>query len=335
MIIIYAFPRSGSSLLHRNLVSELSYNSVFEPFGYLPDKLTDINNFIYINKWFKGAPNGNDLYKYKIKNYYIASIPENEFTCKEVAPYKSELKKYFQNIYKSYGNNTIVKLVRQQSNFIFIHKILVELGVEPKYIFLKRNPVEIAYSFYRGGCYYSFMNWYYKNLCEYRNVIYGNKSFFRNAKSPLDYLLASVLSDYGAFDESFRWLSKSNYRSLMLNYEDFIINPRKVLETIINNFIKNVDTSNLDINTGIKYNLSKLNFSSNDYFFNQQLISSNNRLSLKINIPHVKKIFSYRSARNLLFNNYYSHYLVRTYEAILRRIYWKTKWSALKPYINY
>ena len=50
MIIIYAFPRSGSSILHRSLVEALNYNSVFEPFNYIPSRINDKENFKFIQK---------------------------------------------------------------------------------------------------------------------------------------------------------------------------------------------------------------------------------------------------------------------------------------------
>jgi len=335
MIFIYSFPRCGSSLLHRTLVNAFKFNSVFEPFGYMPEKLTDSENFNFVTKWFKGSPDANDLYKYKIKNYYIASIPEDEYTCKEVLPYRNELFKYFYNIYQAYGDNTVVKLVRQQSNFVFIHKILVEIGIKPKYIFLKRNPAEIVYSFYRGGFNHSFMNWYYKDLCKYREAIYVDNCYFRKAKTPIDYIMSSILSDYKSFDESYKWISKSENQSLIIHYEDFVANPEHVMKIIANDFLKHTETADMDLALTKIFDLSKLNSSRSDYFFTKKLINTIDRLKLEMSIPHVQKSCRYKYVRNVLFNNFVFHYPVRIFEALMRRIYWKTKWQFIKSFFNY
>jgi len=335
MIIIYSFPRSGSSILHRSLVSILKYNSVFEPFGYQPQKLTDIQNYNFVKKWFKGAPEEKKIYQYKIKNFYISSVPENYYNCREITPYRLELKKYFQSIYKAYGEKTIVKLVRQQTNIIFIHKILVEIGIKPKYIFLKRNPVEIVYSFYRGGCYHSFMPWYYKNLCEYKKKIYKDEKIFNLATTPIDHLMAAILCDYKSFDKSFIWMSSTEYNSLIIHYEDFITGPRQVIRKIVDNLLRDNSTSYGDLDITNKLEVSKLNSSRCDYFFNKILRSSNNRLKLGLSIPFERKSFRYTFVRNILYNNLLFHYPIRIFEAILRRIYWLTKWQIIKTLINY
>ena len=335
MIIIYSFPRSGSSILHRTLVNVLNYNSVFEPFGYMPQKITDIQNYNFVKKWFRSAPDGKNINQYKIKNFYISSVPGNQYNCSEIAPYKLELSKYFRNIYNAYGEKTIVKLVRQQTNIVFIHKILVELGIKPKYIFLKRNPVEIVYSFYRGGCYHSFMPWFYKNLCEYKKQIYKDATIFNLADNPIDNLFAAVICDYKSFDKSFTWLSSSGYYSLIIHYEDFIADPGQVIRSIFDNLLRESNTSFDDSDIKNKLELSKLNSSRYDYFFNKMLSSSNNRLKLGLSIPFEKKSFRYTCVRNSLYNNLLFHYPLRIFEAILRRIYWLTKWQIIKPLINY
>ena len=69
MIIFCIFPKSGSSILHCSFVKSLNHKSVFEPFAYMPEKLTDTNNFNFVIKWIKGAPEVKNLDQYKIKKF--------------------------------------------------------------------------------------------------------------------------------------------------------------------------------------------------------------------------------------------------------------------------
>ena len=65
---------SGTRFLLYNLMWQ--NNFIFEPFGYLSQKIYNVN-YDFINNAFKFAPNPYDITKeYKIKNYHLASIPK-------------------------------------------------------------------------------------------------------------------------------------------------------------------------------------------------------------------------------------------------------------------
>ena len=107
------------------------------------------------------------------------------------------------------------------------------------------------------------------------------------------------------------------------------------MKIIAYEFLKQTDTADMDLALTKKFDLSKLNSSRSDYFFTKKLINTIDRLKLEINIPHVQMSCRYKYVRNVLFNNFVFHYPIRIFEALMRRIYWKTKWQLIKSFFNY
>ncbi|MFC1851341.1 sulfotransferase domain-containing protein [candidate division CSSED10-310 bacterium] len=227
MIWIFSYARSGSTLILDFLAKLFEYNRIFEPFMEEPEKVRGHRDFKEVHNWFRGAPKVHLLPHYKIGEFYLGRIPVPAFDSVQIATYKAKLKNYIKAIYDNYGSQTIVKCVRQQGNIKFIQSILEELGIEAGFIFLKRNPFEIAYSYYRMGGFHKRSSWSVNQVFQYRKCMYHGESdetdmLFARVKNPLDKLVVAILADYKAFDESLTWLKEHEIKALNLNYEDMI-----------------------------------------------------------------------------------------------------------------
>jgi hypothetical protein len=227
MIAMFSFARSGSTMVLDFLSKLLGFSRLFEPLMQEPEKIKGHPDFAEVHDLFRGGPGEHTLHNYKIGDFYMGHIPEAAFGSDAVAPYKEKLKSYLGDICRLVGENTVVKFVRQQGNIPFFHAVMSELNIRPGYILLKRNPYEIAYSYYRMGGFRRRSTWGVDRLYHYREHLYRGESerldaMFDAVRRPLDKLVAAILADYRAFDVSARWLQDKGIRVLRLAYEDFI-----------------------------------------------------------------------------------------------------------------
>ena len=237
MLLIFSSARSGSTLVLDFLSELLRFHRVFEPLMEEPEKIKGHPDFEYIHDRFRGGPFEHKLQDYKIGDFYFGHIPESAFNSDPVKIPKEKLKNYLGDIYRQYGENTVIKFVRQQGNILFFHTQLAELNVTPGYILLKRNPYEIAYSYYRMGGFHRRSTWGVNRLYHYRKNMYRGESqeidtMFDTAWHPLDKLIAAILADYRAFDISAGWLREKGIHVFSLDYEDFIKNTPKCCKQI-------------------------------------------------------------------------------------------------------
>ena len=271
MILIYSFPRSGSSIFQKELSKVLfDYEIIFEPFAFLPNKIKHYKNFEEIHSIFKGAPSLENLSKYKIDKNYVGNIPIKEFNSKKIYYLRKLIKEYFSLIISEYGNKLIVKFVRQQQNSIFIHSVLQEINPNIKIIFLKRDYFEIAYSMYRNGMASKYSQWHFNKFFQYRKLLSKDKSMFLKSKNFLDKTISSILSDYSAFDYSLNYFKENNIEATLINYEEFVSNTDLVLQDILKRFKFNFYLNSLKNSSykNDKLDISKLYSSKNDIFFN-------------------------------------------------------------------
>ncbi|MFC2156069.1 sulfotransferase domain-containing protein [Acidobacteriota bacterium] len=229
MLLVFSFARSGSTLLLDFLSDLLGFNRVFEPLMREPEKINGHPDFEDVHDWFRGAPREHKLHDYKIGDFYLGHIPETAFNSNQIKLHKEKLKNYLGHIYHYYGENTVIKFVRQQGNIPFFHSIMRELNITPGYILLKRNPYEIAYSYYRMGGFHRRSTWGVNRLFQYRKQMYRGESeqtetMFNHAKNPFDKLIAAILADYRTFDISAGWLRDKGVPVVQLGYEHFIKN---------------------------------------------------------------------------------------------------------------
>lgn len=330
MIWIYSFARSGSSIFQQFLAKVLNFDVIYEPIGFVPRKIPKKNNHALIHKWFRGAPPLKTADKdCKVADFYLGYIPDDKLNSPDIEPYKTELKKFFKDIYDCYGENSVVKLINQLSNVKFIHYILKELRIEPTYIIFKRDAFEIAYSFYRRGGFQRLSYWYYAPLYEYRKKLYKNNRLLARAKTPLDKWVATVLSDYEKLDESYLWLKENNIKSILINYEDFILNPRKTCMETVKSL--NLEASESQLNKVVSYymtdapnafNISKAHMGTTDPLYIKFVKETCENLSLDFPVHYLNKKPKLKAEhfRYLLNNNLFSHIFIRAYEAIKRRV---------------
>jgi len=229
MILVFSFARSGSTLVLDFLSDLLGFNRVFEPLMQESEKIKGHPDFEDVHDRFRGGPCENKLHDYKISDFYLGHIPETAFNSNQIKLHKEKLKNYLDHIYRHYGENTVIKFVRQQGNIPFFHSIMRELNITPGYILLKRNPYEIAYSYYRMGGFHRRSTWGVNRLFQYRKHMYRGESeqidaMFNHAKHSFDKLVAAVLADYRTFDISAWWLQDKGIQVLSLGYEHFIKN---------------------------------------------------------------------------------------------------------------
>lgn len=329
MIWIYSFARSGSSLFQQFLAKVLSYDVVYEPFGFVPKKIPTKNNHAFIRKWFTGAPPTSEVEKYKIEDFYLANIPHNRLNSPALDMYKRELRVFFKDIYENYGNNTVTKFINPHANVEFLHNIFKELGIPSKYIIFKRDPFEIAYSFYRRGGFQRLSYWYYERLYEYRKRMYPDNILFHRAKTPLDKWMATVLADYQKLDEAYEWLQTSGIDSTLVHYESFLRDPiatfRRIghdLRLTISDDILTHVTKTYELTAPNKFDISKINLGTSDPLFIKLVRETCKHLSLPYpdHYPSTLPPLRAHHLRYLFNNHLLSHPFIRVYEALKRRI---------------
>lgn len=285
MLLIFSFARSGSTLVLDFLAELLGFNRVFEPLMQEPGKIEGHPDFVDVHDLFRGGPFEHKLDNYKIGDFYLGHIPETDFNSKLIKSPKEKLKNYLGDIYRQYGENTVIKFVRQQGNIPFFHSVMTELNVTPGYILLKRNPYEIAYSYYRMGGFHRRSTWGVNRLYNYRKHMYRGESqqidaMFNHAKHPFDKLIAAILADYRAFDISAWWLQDKGIHVLSLDYEDFIKDTPQCCCQISTLF--NLSLTDETIQKTIdrfKINPVKLASSRNDPIYSRLVVNSRLRMA--------------------------------------------------------
>lgn len=278
MIWIFSFARSGSTLIQDVLSDAFGYAKVYEPFGFRPERCSDSESVEFVHHYFKGAPDPRKLPEYLVGDYYIGHVPKRSFSSPEVGPYKERLKAYLREIYEKYGDEVVVKCVRQLGNIQFIDSILREIGVVPRYILLTRDPFEIAYSYYRLGGLLSSSSWVVSPLFEYHRRMYlGEDAFldalFSRARSNLDKLICSVLADYRAFDQTER-----EVKCLRLGYETFMRGPAEELDRIRSFAGLEPGSVSAGAVESERFSLSRLDLSVSDPLFSLLAWGTNKRL---------------------------------------------------------
>ncbi len=284
MIWIFSFARSGSTFLLDFLSDLFGYEKIFEPFMEEPGRLGGHPDFEAVHDWFRGAPKPGTLDQFKIQDFYLGHIPESEFRSPPVRLFRDKLKNYLRDIHKQYGDKTIVKCVRQQGNIAFIRDILEELGIGAKFLLLKRNPYEVAYSYYRGGGFHKKSTWRVRDVYNYREAMYRGESgpldkWFSTIVNPLDKLIIAILADYRAFDIADSWLADRSVPRLMLNYEDFIVQTAGSCNSIAETFGISLPEQRLN-DTMDKYNINpaKINSGQRDPIYASLCRQSGQRL---------------------------------------------------------
>lgn len=285
MILVFSFARSGSTLVLDFLSELLGFNRVFEPLMQEPEKIQGHPDFKYVHDRFRGGPFENKLQDFKIGDFYLGHIPETAFNSTQVNPHKEKLKNYLGDIYRRYGEDTVIKFVRQQGNIPFFHTVMNELNTTPGYILLKRNPYEIAYSYYRMGGFHRRSTWGVNRLFHYRKHMYRGESehidaLFNFAKHPFDKLIAAILADYRAFDTGARWLRDKGIHVLSLEYEHFIKNTPQCCRQISTLFNIPVDDEVIEktINR-YNFNPSKVSSGQTDPIYSRLVLKSRLRLA--------------------------------------------------------
>ena len=161
------------------------------------------------------------------------------------------------------------------------------------------------------------MSWYSKDFCAYKENIYGQNEFFSNSKNEIDKIFSSILSDYKVFDDCNVWLLNNNFKSELIEYENFIKNPYDIINKISLNFLDKKTKFNLEYFT---FNNKKLDSSKLDRIFISNIRKSIRNLKLKGYFQDGEFKLNYISIRNYLFNTFLFHYPIRMIEAINRRI---------------
>ncbi|MBI04969.1 MAG: hypothetical protein CMI96_04040 [Pelagibacteraceae bacterium] len=304
MILIFSYPRSGSSEFLNCVSKNLQeYESIFEPFGFLPKKIKNKKLFNQVKKYFKGAPSIKEIYNYKIDDYYVGNIPYNKINNKKNLFLKKILHNYFSEIHKYYGDKIIIKFVRQQQNTFFIYSVLKNIFPKINFIFLKRNMFDIAYSMYRNGCGSIFSNWYYNKFYEYRKCLSGY-----NIEKNLNFIekiFISIIIDYKSFDKSLRILNNHNVKTLNIDFDQFLQNTDQVIKSIFMTFeIKQIPKKIITVNNDFHQKNGNL-----DYFFQIYKNKAIKRLNIdeKINLSRnkIKLIHIY-----YLLNNFSIFYII-------------------------
>jgi hypothetical protein len=273
MLWIFSFARSGSTLLLNFLADGLGYCPIFEPFMQKPDKIGENCDFEKVHDWFRGAPQKNLLHQYKLGSYYLGHIPTQEFNSPKVKPYKDLLSNYIRNIYQEYGPNTVVKCVRQQGNIIFIQHLLKALNIDAQFIFLKREPFEIAFSYYRNGGFHRRSTWNVNQVFQYRKCMYSGDSqdldsLFKRVGNSFENLIAAIIADYVSFDKTGQFFEKNSVRFLPIWYEDFISEPMGCLRDVAQMLGLSLSGKNLEMaKKKYQFNPSKLRSGASDPIF--------------------------------------------------------------------
>ncbi len=329
MIFIFSFARSGSSLFQQFLAKVLRYDTVYEPIGFVPTKLPPDNNHAFIFRWFRGAPPVKDLPQYRIEDFYLANIPPARFDAPGLTRYKTELQRFLKDIHDHYGDDAVFKEINQHANIRFFHHLLTELKIPQKYIIFKRDPFEIAYSFYRRGGFQRLSYWYYERLYAYRKCLYPDNVWLRQAKTPLDKWMATVLADYEQLDRGLQWLQEQSLPATLVQYEEFMRDPTAVCEHVasalqlpIHQELLGQQLKNYQFDAPNKFNIAKINLGASDPLFIRYVKETCDNLSLAYPEHYPKTLPRLRAShvRYRLNNNLQIHPFIRAYEAIKRRV---------------
>jgi hypothetical protein len=133
LLFIFSLPRSGSTLVQR----ELNRSDIVKT---SPETWFLLNTFI--------ANMNNRFQTYSIHSDSHAKLAMNEFVKNDVGhtEYKSSLKIFFLSVYELASKNKQVFIEKTPRNSIYINEIVDVFGEDAQYLILVRNPAAIALS---------------------------------------------------------------------------------------------------------------------------------------------------------------------------------------------